>query len=115
MFYIFYKSGVTVIEKVTETKLSALIISNVVVCIASTSGKVGSASAFLGTLGIVDISDIKQSFNYDKSISIDSMANQEIIKNYSNLLTERQLLRLIYYYCLVCALLILPSIQKIYL
>ena len=70
LFCIFYKSGVTVIEKVTETKLSALIISNVVVCIASTSGKVGSASAFLGTLGIVDISDIKQPFNYDKSISI---------------------------------------------
>ena len=70
MFDIFYKSAVTVIEKVTETKLSALFISNVVVCIASTYGKVGSASAFLGTLGIVDISDIKQSFNYDKSISI---------------------------------------------
>ena len=43
------------------------------------------------------------------------MENQAISKNYSNMLMQQQLLRLIYYYHLACSLLILSYIQKIYL
>ena len=43
------------------------------------------------------------------------MENQEISKNYSNILMEKQLLRLMYYYHLVCSVLTMSYIQKIYL
>ena len=42
------------------------------------------------------------------------MANQEISKNSSNILMEKQLLRLIYYYCLAFSLLTPSYIQKNY-
>ena len=41
------------------------------------------------------------------------MANREISKNYSNILREQQLLRLMYYYHLVCSLIVWSYIQKI--
>ena len=43
------------------------------------------------------------------------MANQEISKNYSDILMGKQILHLIYYYCLPFVPLILSYIEKIYL
>ena len=70
------------------------------------SGTGGLAFGFPGIPGPTDISDIIHYFEHDKSSFISQLiANQEISKNYSDILMEQQLLHLICYYRLVCFLL----------
>ena len=59
--------------------------------VASVTGTGGLAPGLVGTSGVLDISDITQFFYHDTNQALFpsySKVNQEISKNYSNILTE---------------------------
>ena len=101
----------------TEIKGLLLFILNVAPAISVAGLAVVSdlADGLAATAAILDISDIIQSFEHNKSNHSKLKTNQAISQSYSNISMEQHLLYLMYYHQLVCFLLFLSYIQRTHL